>query len=281
MATPEANFENLFVFNAALVTQLEFYFSDDNLATDTFMQQKMGSSQGGMVKTHVLCKFNRMKKILKTMDPVLYPTIMRHVVPMSEVLVVSDDGKEVGRKVPFDTSLITKYKKDKEDAIAAANACVVIVSNVDAKLGEQDLRAMFEMAGPIDAWTVEKKSVETKSGHSHTELPRELGDPSDWIRIGYKTREGALRAVERVYDGDSNWRTGMRVVLLCKKKKGEKSVEKKVQKGKAEAAAPPPPPPPRTKNPNAVDENGHDAATAYILANVDIQDTEARSAHRK
>jgi La-related protein 7 len=252
---------------AALVKQLEFYFSDDNLATDTFMQHEMDSQ--GMVKTHVLCKFNRMKKLLKKarQDPALFPTMMQHMVPLSEVLMVSADGKEVGRKVPFDTSLIAKHKKDKEDAIAAANACAVIVSNVDATLGEHDLRAMFEMAGPIGAWT----KFEKKSGYPPPkELPRESGDPSDWIRIDYKTREGALRAVERLHNGD-NWRTGMRVVLLTKEKKGKIKKE----------AAPPPPPPPQRTDTNAVDENGQDASTAFLLANVDIQDTEARSAHRK
>ncbi|CAM9350976.1 unnamed protein product, partial [Ectocarpus fasciculatus] len=51
---------------AALVRQVEFYFSDENLPTDAFMKKKVkaGGAQG-WVPLKVICSFPKVKKLSK------------------------------------------------------------------------------------------------------------------------------------------------------------------------------------------------------------------------
>ncbi|CAM9498396.1 unnamed protein product, partial [Choristocarpus tenellus] len=73
---------------AAIVKQVEFYFSDENLPTDKFMQQKMKAGLGqGFVPVGVLASFPKVKKLCKNAK------LIAQALKASEQLVVEKKKK--------------------------------------------------------------------------------------------------------------------------------------------------------------------------------------------
>ncbi|SCU78004.1 LAMI_0A03070g1_1 [Lachancea mirantina] len=98
--------------------QVEFYFSEFNLPYDKFLRST-AEKNDGWVPISTIATFNRMKKF-RPVDKVI------EVLRRSEILVVSEDGENVKRKLPLDdqsdarrergkrTLAVTNFEHDKE-----------------------------------------------------------------------------------------------------------------------------------------------------------------------
>jgi La domain len=78
-----------------IAKQLEFYFSDANLATDKFLSQELQNTVEGWIPISVLLSFNRMKQLQADASSSLA------AVANSEFLEVDIDGQRLRRKIPF------------------------------------------------------------------------------------------------------------------------------------------------------------------------------------
>lgn len=77
-----------------VVKQVEFYFSDVNLATTDHLMKYITKDPDGFVPMTVVASFRKIRELI---DRSLLPGALR----TSTELVVSDDGKMVRRRVPF------------------------------------------------------------------------------------------------------------------------------------------------------------------------------------
>ncbi|KAK7179874.1 argonaute siRNA chaperone complex subunit Arb1 [Paraphaeosphaeria sporulosa] len=91
--------------------QVEYYFSDENLPTDLHMLQCCGGRENLPVSIGRICGFKKMRGFKPKS---IVPAALRK----SAFLVVSDDGKQVSRKVPLrgPCALDPDYYKDDEIA---------------------------------------------------------------------------------------------------------------------------------------------------------------------
>ena len=76
-------------------TQIEFYFGDANLRRDRYLRTRIEGNEQGFVKITDLLTFNRLKALTKD------PQAVANAVKKSSVLVISDNGEEIRRKVPL------------------------------------------------------------------------------------------------------------------------------------------------------------------------------------
>lgn len=78
-----------------IVKQVDFYFSDSNLPRDKFLTELVSKSEEGWCPIQTIADFQRMKKITTDVSEVV------EALKTSDFLDVSEDGKDVKRKVPL------------------------------------------------------------------------------------------------------------------------------------------------------------------------------------
>jgi hypothetical protein len=72
---------------------VEFYFSADNLRKDKFMLAQLEQSdRADMVPIALIASFNRMKKLVKSLDPDESRCLLLAALRASTTLAVSEDG---------------------------------------------------------------------------------------------------------------------------------------------------------------------------------------------
>eukprot|EP00252_Welwitschia_mirabilis_P011219 TRINITY_DN2524_c0_g1_i7.p1 TRINITY_DN2524_c0_g1~~TRINITY_DN2524_c0_g1_i7.p1 ORF type:complete len:448 (-),score=114.09 TRINITY_DN2524_c0_g1_i7:299-1642(-) len=87
-----------------VLRQVEFYFSDSNLPCDEFLRERVEENEEGLVSLPLICSFSRMRNHLglKETRPAKVPreltAAVADILRKSSFLLVSDDGKRVGRK---------------------------------------------------------------------------------------------------------------------------------------------------------------------------------------
>ena len=88
-----------------IAKQLEFYFSDGNLAKDQFLQKQMALDplNEGWVSLQTVASFAKMKSMTMNLD-----TVRASVREKTKLLHLSPDGSMIGRVTPIDPSLITQ-----------------------------------------------------------------------------------------------------------------------------------------------------------------------------
>jgi hypothetical protein len=76
---------------AAIIAQVEYYFSDENLAKDKFLMKHISRDKCGFVKLDVIATFNKMKKLTQDV------AVISHALNHSKKLEVNKSGTKVRR----------------------------------------------------------------------------------------------------------------------------------------------------------------------------------------
>ncbi|XP_029143189.1 la-related protein 6-like, partial [Protobothrops mucrosquamatus] len=82
-----------------IVSQVEFYFSDDNLSRDVFLLRHIQRNKMGFVSIKLLTTFKKMKCLTRNWRVTLY------ALQFSKLLELNEDGTKVRRKDPVQESL--------------------------------------------------------------------------------------------------------------------------------------------------------------------------------
>jgi La-related protein 7 len=181
------------ITQAKIRTQVEFYFSDENLPSDEFLKKKM---KNGMVGLPTIAGFSRVKKLSTSLEFILEalsssPLLTVQSLSTSEQPLKRAKTAKIGRNTPLlvvDTDEI-KYR-------------TVQVLNLPVDTSIQALTARMAVCGTVVVARIQ---------------------PDGRRRVGiveYAAEGGALRA-ERELTEHNNWRGGLRVEALMTRGKGK------------------------------------------------------------
>ncbi|XP_068518113.1 la-related protein 6-like isoform X1 [Anas acuta] len=84
-----------------IVSQVEFYLSDENLAKDAFLLKHVQKNKMGFVSIKLLTSFKKVKYLTRDWRLTLY------ALQFSELLEVNEEGTKVRRRVPLPESLLS------------------------------------------------------------------------------------------------------------------------------------------------------------------------------
>lgn len=110
--------------------QVEFYFSDVNIAKDVFLKSKMAEDSDGFVPFDVLLTFNRLNALTKDVQ------VIADALKNSGKLVLREDGLAVRRKDPLPESVQTDEQ-------------TVYVKPIPGTTSLEDLTAFFSKYGTV------------------------------------------------------------------------------------------------------------------------------------
>ena len=89
----------------SLLKQMEFYFSDSNLAKDSFLRSKMAESENGWIPLSLFLTFNKSFLQFQLMHRIKAITTDIHeiqkVLETSHVLMLNEDKSGVKRKTEY------------------------------------------------------------------------------------------------------------------------------------------------------------------------------------
>ncbi|NXC37827.1 LARP6 protein, partial [Penelope pileata] len=84
-----------------IVSQVEFYLSDENLAKDAFLLKHVQKNKMGFVSIKLLTSFKKVKYLTRDWRLTLY------ALRFSELLEVNEEGTKVRRRLPIPESLLS------------------------------------------------------------------------------------------------------------------------------------------------------------------------------
>lgn len=84
----------------AAVKQLEFYFSNANFSKDKYLKELTAKNNESWIQVAEILKFNKMKELLKTIDPidVMSKLRLKSTSDQHSTLEVSNDLKSIRKK---------------------------------------------------------------------------------------------------------------------------------------------------------------------------------------
>ncbi|XP_042004766.1 la-related protein 6B-like isoform X1 [Salvia splendens] len=176
-----------------VVHQVEFYFSDINLATTDQLFRFMCKDPEGYVPLSVVASFKKVKSAITDI------TQLASILRSSNKLLVSEDGNNVKRLHPLTES-------DMEEL----QSRIVIAENLPEDHSHQKLMKIFSSVGSVKSIrTCAPQNLNGKTGK---------GDRSQCAGkfhafVEYESVEFAEKAVSELQD-ESNWRNGLKVRLL-------------------------------------------------------------------
>lgn len=179
-----------------IVNQVEFYFSDANLATTAFLFKTMLKDPEGYVPLSAVASIKKIRTFSKSMSELA--TILRN----SSKLVVSEDGKKIKRQHPLT-----------ELDIEEVQSRIVIAENLPEDHCHQNLMKIFSAVGRV-------KSIRTCQPNGQPSMPKAAS--TDGMKfsnkvhafVEYESSELADKAVAEL--NEDNWRNGLKVRLLLK-----------------------------------------------------------------
>ncbi|KAH7670841.1 La-related protein 7 [Dioscorea alata] len=189
-----------------ITKQVEYYFSDINLATTEHLMRFISKDPEGYVPMSVIGSFKKIKALVHN------NALLASALRTSSKLVVSDDGKKVRRQQPF-------TEKDVEEL----QARIVVAENLPEDHCYQSLMKIFSSVGSVK--TIRTCYPQTPNG---TIVPNNRSAKVEMLFgnklhafVEYESVDDAEKAVAELNDG-RNWRSGLRVRLLhrCMNKLG-------------------------------------------------------------
>lgn len=182
-----------------IIKQVEYYFSDENLKTDTYLMNYVTKDKDGYVPISVIASFRKLKKLAP--DRSLIVAALKD----SSQLVLSSSKKNVRRLNPL------PFNEVKDPQL-----CTVLVENLPEDHSPENIRKIFCDAGIIKKISIRDPNVsrETKS----CSVAEKLLCGKLHALVEYETVESAEKAVITLND-ERDWRYGMRVKLLKKQVK--------------------------------------------------------------
>ncbi|KAL8160337.1 hypothetical protein V2J09_001874 [Rumex salicifolius] len=185
-----------------IINQVEYYFSDINLATTDHLIRFMNKDSGGYVPISVVSSFKKIKALVSSNSQ------LADVLRNSTKLVVSEDGKKVKRRHPL-------TGPDMEEL-----QCRIIVSeNLPEDHCYQNLMKVFSSVGSVKSIrTCQPQAVNTgaSSAARQSKVDNMLHSNKLHAFVEYDSIELAEKAVLELND-EANWRNGLRVRLLLKR----------------------------------------------------------------
>jgi len=150
----------------AIVRQIEFYFSDENLPRDAFLKKQLQKDETGrgFVSLDTIMSFNKIQKLTKDVD------VVRNALAQSLVLVLSEDGASVRRKTPMDTP----------------EERTVYVSYLPRTMTPDTCKLLFSQCGPI----------------AKIDMPVEGGVSRGVAFIEFERAEAAQAAIQQLNNHD-------------------------------------------------------------------------------
>jgi len=193
-----------------IVTQVEYYFSDENLVKDSFLMQRINRDKRGYVDLKLISSFKKMKKLTRDVD------VVAAALQTSKKLEVNKTGTMVRRVAPLPMT--------KEEA--AALKTVVAVNFVDSG----NLAERFGSCGTVTrVRVVQKNDVVPSDVRKH--VRRSLDDGGRAATaiafIEYDDNKSAQSACESLTDS-SDWRHGLHVSMLVARQPEKRASSNKV-----------------------------------------------------
>lgn len=194
-----------------IVSQVEFYLGDDNLAKDAFLLKHVRRNKEGYVNLKLITSFKKVKTLTKD-----YRVVAEALEKSSELSMNSEKTK-VRRNVPLPSELLERNPGRTVVVSHLENATMESVSEIFSKCGEIEV---IRIIRPGKAIPVDLKPYFTK----HPELENETT-----AVVAFETMAAAARACSEM-----SKEGGMKVVELGKqgaKKDKSKSKTKSKDKG--------------------------------------------------
>ncbi|CAL4911116.1 unnamed protein product [Urochloa decumbens] len=180
-----------------ITKQVEYYFSDINLATTEHLMRFITKDPEGYVPISVIAGFKKVKASVR--DNSMLAAALR----TSSKLVVSDDGKRVKRQEPFTESDLQELKSR-----------IVVAENLPGDPSYQNLKKIFSAVGSVIS--IRTCYPQTPNGSSPATNRSAKLDMlfSNKLHafVEYETPEDAEKIV--ALTDEENWRNGLRVRLL-------------------------------------------------------------------
>lgn len=196
-----------------IVNQVEFYFSDLNLATTENLIRHMIKDPEGYVPISVVASFKKIKALIGSHAQ------LAEVLRCSINLVVSEDGKKVKRKNPLT-----------EAALEELQSRIVVAENLPEDHCHQNLMKIFSAVGRVKM--IRTCHPQPSNGGASSASRSAKSDSTMYSNkwhafVEYDAVELAEKAVLELNDVD-NWRNGLKVHLLLRRaaKSGQARVKK-------------------------------------------------------
>ncbi|XP_066353072.1 la-related protein 6B-like [Miscanthus floridulus] len=176
-----------------VVKQVEFYFSDINLATTEHLMKFITKDPDGFVPISVVASFRKIREIVY--DRSLLVAALR----TSSELVVSEDGKHVKRVQPFNAEEVQSR--------------IVVAENLPEDQKHQTLMKIFSAVGSVKSIrTCYPQDVAAAAANKTSRIEMIFANKLHAF-VEYSTVEDAEKAVAE-FGGGGNWRDGIRVRSL-------------------------------------------------------------------
>ncbi|XP_028757209.1 la-related protein 6B isoform X2 [Neltuma alba] len=186
-----------------ILNQVEYYFSDLNLATTDHLMRFINKDPEGYVPISVVASFKKIKALISSHSQLA--TILRN----SSKLVVSEDGKKVRRLHPLTESDIEELQSR-----------IVVAENLPEDHCHQNLVKVFSAVGSVN--TIRTCPPQSSNGGASASRLAKV----DSMPLSNKVAQ---------LNDERNWRSGLRVRLMlrCMSKpaqvRGKKGLEVEVE----------------------------------------------------
>ncbi|WOH12528.1 hypothetical protein DCAR_0832033 [Daucus carota subsp. sativus] len=185
-----------------LINQVEYYFSDVNLATTDHLMRFINKDPDGYVPLSVVFSFKKIKAFVSS------TTQLAGILRNSTKLVVSEDGKKVRRLLPLTDS-------DMEEL----QSRIVIAENLPEDHCHQNLMKIFSAVGSVKS--IRTCQPQPSNGGSSSGSKVAKADGVNYYSsklhafVEYESVELAEQAVTELNE-EGTWRNGLKVRLLNK-----------------------------------------------------------------
>ncbi|KAH7547643.1 hypothetical protein FEM48_Zijuj01G0331500 [Ziziphus jujuba var. spinosa] len=186
----------------SLSRNVEYYFSDLNLATTDHLMRFISKDPEGFVPISVVASFKKIKAL--TSSHAQLATVLRN----SSKLVVSEDGKKVKRQHPLTES-------DMEEL----QSRIIVAENLPEDHCHQNLMKVFSAVGSVK--TIRTCQPQISNGGASSASRSAKADCMLFSNklhafVEYESVELAEKAAAELND-ERNWRSGLRVRLMLKR----------------------------------------------------------------
>ncbi|KAJ0258482.1 La-related protein 6B [Hirschfeldia incana] len=184
-----------------IVNQVEYYFSDLNLATTDHLMRFISKDPEGYVPIHVVASFKKVKAVVSGNSQLA--TVLQN----SAKLVVSEDGKKVRRINPVT-----------EAALEELQSRIVLAENLPEDHCYQNLMKIFSTVGSVKNIRTCQPQI---TGNAVPPAARSAKSDGSLFSnkvhafVEYETVELAEKAVAELNEA-GNWRSSLKVRLMLK-----------------------------------------------------------------
>lgn len=185
-----------------IMNQVEYYFSDLNLATTDHLMRFINKDPEGFVPISVVASFKKIKALITSHSQLA--TVLRS----SSKLVVSEDGKKIKRQYPLTESDVEELQSR-----------IVVAENLPEDHCHQNLMKVFSAIGSVKTIRTCPPQTSNSGASSASRLGKVDALPlSNKLHafVEYESVELAERAVAELND-EGNWRSGLRVRLMLRR----------------------------------------------------------------